>query len=74
MNGCQMSWALNFGCIHSVELFALCKAFKGVINLLSGYCLLCTDSLNAIQGSESPEHIHPLILALCMSFRSLRGV
>jgi len=34
-------WMLNelgfkFGCIHSVELFALCKAFKDVVNLLPG--------------------------------------
>jgi hypothetical protein len=54
-----------------VQSSLLCGRQSAVGYQPPGQFLLCTDSLSAIQGLQSPSLTHPLILELCMSCHSL---
>jgi ribonuclease HI len=72
LNAQAFKFRLNpFSSIFSAELVALWKALLAVSYQPPGQFLLCTDSLIAIQGLQSPSLTHPLVLELCMSCHSL---
>jgi hypothetical protein len=61
----------SFISIFTAELLALCKALEALGNLPPGKFLLCTDSLSAIQGLQSPDFTHTLSLELYMIYHTL---
>jgi ribonuclease HI len=71
LNGNTFKFQVNsFSSTFTAELLAFSKVLQAVRNLLPGKFPLCLDSLSAIQGLQSPDFTHPLIVELCTTYHT----